>query len=98
MFRYIDANNFMMFVATSSGYKLYRVTGGTSNQLTANAGPVPVAGDILTVVFSGDSISARVNGTEYINTTDSQGNTATKHGVCTRAYTGALFDNFTFEG
>lgn len=96
-FRVQDALNHLMLVSTSSGYKLYKVVNGTSSQIGTAAGPVPAANDVLTAVFTGDTISCRVNGTEFVNAQDATYQTNTKHGLCSRSYTGSLFDDFSFE-
>lgn len=56
--------------------------------------PVPVNGDVLKVVLSGDSITCYLNGVSFLTATSAQFNTATKHGLATITAGTAVWDNF----
>lgn len=93
-FRITDSLNFLMFVRTSAGYKLYRVVAGASTELGISQ-IAAAAGDVLQVTAFGPSITVAVNGGTPASVTDTYNQTATKHGLVARSYTGSLFDDFS---
>lgn len=77
-FRAIDDNN--LFLLDSGGGNIYRRTAGSFTIVASPGGEAN--GDTESVVLSGTSIVYKVNGgTPRASFTDSQGTTATKHGI-----------------
>lgn len=92
VFRGVDGNNFLMLWADSAGYKLM-LRNNTWTQL-ASSGTTPAAGDVLSVVLNGSSITWKVNGTTLGAVTNTNNQSATRHGV--RQGNGAgTFDDFS---
>jgi hypothetical protein len=87
VFRYSDANNYWF---TSFAGKLYKKVAGTVTQIgTTMSGGSLAAGNVVTVVLNGSSITAKINGTTFATTTDTFNQTATRHGLLGYGYNGA---------
>lgn len=102
IFRSADGTNFWMAQGrVTSGVagkiQLYKSIAGTFTQVSTDSATNWVAGDVISVVTSGDSITVKQNGTTIIGpVTDAYLNTMTKHGLGAVAG-GATptFDDFT---
>lgn len=92
-FRISDDLNFWFYVIAGSSSFLYKVVAGTYTQV--GTWPGAAAGDVLSVVLSGNSITAKRNGSTVGSTTDSFNNTATMHGVYSES-TAARFTAFSY--
>ena len=97
LFRFQDTGNYWMIGVNAGVYKLYKnVAGGFTTVGTSAV--VPVAGDLISVVLSGSSITGKVNGVTVaaLTTTDTFLQTATSYGAWVGGSSAqtALFDNF----
>jgi hypothetical protein len=94
-FRHQDVNNTWFVDSDSGGPGLWKVISGSYTQVVANLGGTSlVAGDVLSVVLSGSSVIVKRNGTTLYSGTQTQLQTATKHGL--RDYgAGIRLDDFS---
>lgn len=97
-FRVVDISNFWRTVALGGNLYLQK----TVATVLTDAPGSPIAqaladGDTLSVVLSGTSIIVKVNGVTKYSITDSQFQTATKHGLAEAVSgdTAAKFDDFS---
>jgi hypothetical protein len=97
--RYTDDNNYwLVFGGTATGtkYSLAKKVGGGFNWVsTTNV--TPTAGDVVQLIFNGNTITLKVNGVTLASTTDTFNNTATLTGFRTgNGSTGgtSLWDDF----
>lgn len=80
-FRFTDANNGLFIeIANGSQTVIYKLQGGGFTQLSIISMSW-AAGDVMTVVLSGTSITLKKNGVVAGSTTSSFNQTATKHGL-----------------
>lgn len=80
-FRYIDENNnFILYESASADYLIRRIVGGSISTV-ATFTTTAADNDVLKVVLFGSSIQVFVNGVRQINITDTNHQTATKHGL-----------------
>lgn len=96
--RYVDGTNQLRLALNGGQIKLYRTVSGTSTVIGTGTIGAWASGDVVSVEFSGDSITVKLNGTTVsgIGTvTESTYNTATKFGIGANA-AGATFDDLTF--
>lgn len=92
-FRAIDDNNLFVMAANAGAAIVYRRTSGGFTAIMSPATTF-TAGDVTQIVLSGTSIVWNKNGSLIASTTDSQGLTATQHGL--RSYfNGTRFDDFS---
>jgi len=94
-FRFQDTSNTWFIDSDSGGPALWKVIAGSYTQVVNGLGSATlVAGDILSIVLNGSSFDIKKNGTSIYTTTQTQLQTATKHGL--RDYGAvALMDNFS---
>jgi lysophospholipase L1-like esterase len=97
MFRFQDVSNYWMIGVNAGVYKLYKNVAGTFTVVGTSA-VVPAAGDLVSVVLSGSSITGKINGVAVaaLTTSDTFLQSATIQGawVGGSAAQTALFDNF----
>ena len=88
--RVVDNDNWINIAPISNTDNRVRVTTRVAGISTSDAtiGPVMEAGDTLTVVLDGPSITVMVNGVQVITASDPNHINATKHGLY--AFTGAI--------
>lgn len=95
--RVIDAGNCILIQPLTSTYGVYRMTANATTQI----GSVPItpqAGDTVELVLQGSSISVYVNGIYRLTVSETQGVTATKHGLGVYSNgAAARWDNFIVE-
>lgn len=97
-FRISDSLNYMMFVRTSAGFKLYRVVNSAATELGVSTAVATAVNPVLSVTFQGGSITCSVNGGDTISVSNETFNqTATKHGLLSRSFTGGLVDDFAIR-
>jgi hypothetical protein len=99
--RYIDNANSLSLARSSNEVVLNKRIANTTTQVAISSGSaVWVAGDVITVVMSGDTFTAKKNGVDITGLTGitcSDLNTATRHGIGTSSSgAGATFDNLSF--
>lgn len=84
-FRAIDIDNYFLFAALSSTNPQMHLGRYVAGQWTQVASSDPatdlVAGDTLSIILSGHSIRATVNGSTILDVTDENLSAATKHGM-----------------
>lgn len=81
LFRYVDSNNYWMFLCNgTSNYRLYKKVGGSWTNVSGNVG-TPAANDIMTLRASGSTIIIEKNGTVLGTYTSTDLQTATKVGI-----------------
>lgn len=99
VFRLSDASNYWVFRLLPA-IDLFQLGDFQAGSFTErdSAAQNPVAADVISVVFSGTSISAKVNGIEVCSFTSSFNQSATKVGFVTYGDIGELCDNFSFTG
>ncbi len=93
VFRFTDTNNFYAFTISSIATILWKVSGGVAASGTLPRYHGPDLFYRIKVIMAGNVITATVNGTELITTTDAFNNTATKHGIYASQGPGYI-DNF----
>lgn len=94
--RYVDNNNYLLFLVSDTGATLYRVQ--TSDYTSIGSSPASVAADgmVLAVTMSGSDIACKFNGATVIEATSSFQATVTKHGIRSDHDSAAQFDDFSF--
>lgn len=83
VFRATDHANYWAVDAQSTGWRLYKRSGGVFTAfafIPKDGGSAPAAGDVIRVVAVGDSMTISVNGGTQVETIDSFNRDATKHG------------------
>jgi hypothetical protein len=72
-------------------------TGGSSTTLLTAVSYTPAAGDVISAVLSGSSITIKVNGSTVLAGSDSTYNSNTKHGIWCYETDRARFDDFSIQ-
>jgi hypothetical protein len=95
-FRWQDTTHYFAIQATTTGYTLWLQNGGWTS-LATSSGFTPAQGDVVKVVLSGSSITVFANGTQIISVTNTNYQTATKHGLAigNASTTTILYDDFS---
>jgi hypothetical protein len=83
VFRYVDANHFLLLMPTSGVYTVYRriASGANFSVVTTFTGSAAASGDVVAVTCAGTDVTVAVNGSTLGTFTDSISQTATKVGV-----------------
>jgi hypothetical protein len=98
VFRCVDASNYMLGVFNSSAMILYKQVAGSFISLASTGGLTIANGDVLSIDFTGSSLTFKQNGVTRVTATDGTFSTATRVGIRQYITTGARFDNFSFAG
>lgn len=97
--RFADSSNYILFAWTSgTGFRLFKVVGGSFTQLGTTDGGMLANGDVMKItVSSGNAFNCYKNGAELTNlaATDSAGSGNTKHGLRAYSDTTSRFDTFS---
>lgn len=95
--RVVDDNNHLLVATSGSGVYLYKKVSG-SFTLLGSYGTAISDGDTIKLRCSGNDLTVYVNGVSRITATESDHNTATKHGLRNNDNTAARWDNFSITG
>lgn len=95
--RYTDDSNYWLAHMDSTGpVRLFKKVAGSYTQVSPTSGSGPNPGDLVQLVFSGSTVTMKVNGTTIFTTTDTFNSTATKAGFRIGSNSGAAsWDNFS---
>ncbi len=104
VFRFQDAGNYwvaLIVEGATPNWAVYHVSGGSLGSAVASgtavltsAGPGPLGRNVVTVICSGTSIKAYLNGGDLLDITSSALQTATRFGLCQNTASLGEFDNF----
>ncbi len=104
VFRLQDASNYWVALiaeGASPNWAVYHVTAGSLGSAVASGtailtsqGPGPLGRNVVTVICSGTSIKAYLNGGDLLDITSSALQSATKFGLCQNTASSGKFDNF----
>jgi lysophospholipase L1-like esterase len=96
--RYLNGTGFI-WISTGSNYQLYKVAGGGAYTLLGTYSVTPANGDVLKMIFSGNTITCYVNGVaaSFGVITNTFNNTETGFGLrCDNGSSAARWSSFSF--
>ncbi len=95
VFRYVDTNNYYMFIAENAVVKLYEISAGVVTQRGSAAVNLEGTAATLKVNVSGNNFTCYTNGTSQITFTGALFTTSTLVGL--RNFRGAGYNQATFD-